>query len=171
MSVRRRTVGAVAMTTSALAILLAFHLAPTERLLAAYVLALAAIALIHLIRAFRGGLAPARLSRFEHALHERAKPVSRPGVFLAMDREIELGVAHAGRAHRRLLPLLRAAAAARLQASHGVELERGTAAARRLLGDEAWELLRPDRPAPTDPFGPGPPRETIAAVIGRVEQL
>jgi hypothetical protein len=43
--------------------------------------------------------------------------------------------------------------------------------ARSLLGEDVWELLRPDRPEPDDRHGPGIPRERIAAVIERVEVL
>jgi hypothetical protein len=88
-----------------------------------------------------------------------------------MDREIVLGSADADHAHRRLLPLLRAAASARLAARHGIELERRPELARSLLGEDVWELLRPDRPEPDDRHGPGIPRERIAAVIERVEAL
>ena len=43
--------------------------------------------------------------------------------------------------------------------------------ARRLLGETTWDLLRPDRPQPADRLGPGLPREEIAAVIARLEEL
>ena len=88
-----------------------------------------------------------------------------------MERELELGIASAGSAHHRLLPLLRSAAAARLAARHGVELDRRPEAARALLGEEVWDLLRPDRPEPADRFGRGVPRERVSAVIERVESL
>ena len=88
-----------------------------------------------------------------------------------MERELVLGIADAEHAQRRLLPLLRSAAAARLAARHGFELERRPEAARDLLGDEVWELLRPDRAEPEDRHGPGVPRDEIAAVIERMESL
>jgi hypothetical protein len=88
-----------------------------------------------------------------------------------MERELELGIANAGSAYHRLLPQLRAAAAARLASRHGVELDRRPDAARALLGEEAWEWLRPDRPEPADRFGRGVPRERVAALIERVESL
>ncbi|HKI93484.1 MAG TPA: hypothetical protein VJ986_14375, partial [Gaiellaceae bacterium] len=86
-------------------------------------------------------------------------------------RELELGAASAMHAHRRLLPLLREAAASRIGSRHGFELDRRPDAARRLLGDEVWELLRPDRPEPADRHGPGVPRRSITTVIERVESL
>jgi hypothetical protein len=88
-----------------------------------------------------------------------------------MERELVLGEADADHAHRRLVPLLRAAAAARVAARHGFELERRPETARMLLGEDAWELLRPDRPEPEDRHDSGVPREQIAAVIERVESL
>jgi hypothetical protein len=171
-SERYRLLTSAVTVTGVLGILLAVRPLPAERLLAAYVLALAAIVLLHFVRAYRGDVASAGRSRFEQALRERGRaPAGRPGVFLAMERELELGIAHAGQAHRRLLPLLRAAAASRLEARHGIELGRGSPAARALLGDEAWDYLRPDRPPPADPFGPGVPRETVTALIDRLEEL
>ena len=72
-----------------------------------------------------------------------------------MERELVLGSADADHAHRRLLPLLRGTAAARIAARHGFELERRPDAARALLGEDVWELLRPDRPEPEDRHAPG----------------
>ena len=82
----------------------------------------------------------------------------------------------AGRRKRRrlpspLLPLLRTAAAARLAALHGIDLVRSPAEAHARLGDDAWDLLRPDRPAPVNRHGPGVPREVLAQLIARVEGL
>jgi len=88
-----------------------------------------------------------------------------------MERELVLGSADADHAHRRLLPLLRGTAAARISARHGFELQRRPEAARDLLGEDVWELLRPDRPQPADRHGPGVPRAHVEAVIERVESL
>ena len=64
-----------------------------------------------------------------------------------------------------------AAASARLASRHGIELERRPEAARAMLGEDVWELLRPDRPEPADRHGPGVPREQVAAVIEALESL
>jgi hypothetical protein len=50
--------------------------------------------------------------------------------------------------HFRLRPRLRAIADDRLVANHGLALDRDPEASRRLLGDEAWELLSADRRQP-----------------------
>ncbi len=173
MKQNRRTVVWTATVTLALAILLGLRPLPVERLLAGYAVTLAAIALFHLVATFHHGTEPTRdARRFEDALRRgpKATPIRHPA-FIAMEREIELGTEHAGQAHRRLLPLLRTAVAARLALGHGVELEERPDVARALLGEEAWEYLRPDRPEPVDRHGPGPSRDTIAALIGRVESL
>jgi hypothetical protein len=162
---------AAALATVGLVVLLADKTLPTARVFAIWFVLLAGAALLALLRADEDE-APQATSRFEQALARGTRRAStRPAVFLGMERELELGSSRASYAHRRLLPLLRSAAAARLQSRHGIELERNPDAARTRLGEEAWELLRPDRPAPADPFGPGPSPETIAALIERVEAL
>jgi hypothetical protein len=155
----------------ALIVLLAIPRLSTPRALAIWVVLVAAFVLITLVRHSRahGGPEPAR--RFEAALRERKQTVSEPEELLRMDRELVLGSADADHASRRLLPLLRKAATARIAARHGFELERRPEAAHALLGDDAWELLRPDRPEPADRHGPGVPQKEIAAVIARIEAL
>jgi hypothetical protein len=54
---------------------------------------------------------------------------------------------------------------------HGVELERQPDVARRLLGEQAWDLVRADRPPPADSLGPGLREEEIAAAVTRLESL
>jgi len=164
-----RLIAPAAVATVALVILLALRPLSTSRALAIWVVLVAALALGGLAREARGG--ERRASRFEAALRRPTPAAAAPLELVRMERELELGVADATYAHRRLLPLLRAAAAARLAGRHGVELERRPEAARALLGDEVWELLRPDRPEPADRHGPGVPRELVAAVVERLEAL
>jgi hypothetical protein len=169
-SVARRLAVPVLTATVALVILLALRPLSTSRALAIWIVLVAGIALVLLVRHSRsGGRAQAR--RFEAALRGRPPAVTPPVELLRMERELALGIADATHAHRRFLPLLRAAAAARLESRHGIELDRRPDAARALLGEEAWELLRPDRPEPADRHGPGVPRGRVAALIERVESL
>jgi hypothetical protein len=148
--------------------LLALRPLSTSRALAIWIVVVAAIALVMLVRHSRG---PQHSSRFEAALRGRKEPPQPPVELLRMERELELGIADATHAHRRLLPLLRAAATARLASHRGVELDRRPDAAEALLGADVWELLRPDRPEPLDRHGPGVPRERVTAVIERLESL
>ena len=155
----------------ALVVLLALPRLSTSRALAIWIVLVAAISLVLIVRQSREHSGPRPALRFEAALRGRKPPASEPEELVRMERELVLGIADADHAHRKLLPLLRAAAAARLAARHGFELDRRPEAARALLGEDVWDLLRPDRPAPADRHGPGVPRAQIAAVIERVEAL
>ena len=166
----RRGAGAVVAASAALGLALALHPLPTERLVAIYVLALAAIALAALTRIVRPAFWD-HDSAFERALAKRGAHPMRPPELVRTEREITLGIASAGHLERRLLPLLREAAAARLAAKHGVELARRPEAARALLGDAAWELLRPGRPDPEDRNAPGLPLAQVEALVTRLESL
>lgn len=159
------------MAIVVLVILLAIPKLSTGRAVAIWVVVATALVLLAIIRHSREYGGPEPASRFEQALRGRKPAASQPEELLRMDRELVLGSADADHAQRQLLPLLRATAAARIGARHGFELERRPEAARALLGDDVWELLRPDRPEPKDRHGPGIPRERIVAAIERVESL
>jgi hypothetical protein len=168
---RRRVVGSVATATATLLLLLVIRPLPAERLVSIYVLVLAAIALASLTRLAQHELEGRRPSPFERALAERNERGPRPPELVRTERELVLGTSSAGHAHRRLLPLLRDAAAARLYAHHGVDLVRRPGRARELLGDETWELLRPDRPEPEDRNARGLPLAEVAAAIDRLDRI
>ncbi len=170
----RRAVGLVPPVTVALValiVLLALPKLSTERGLGIWVVLVTALVLFTLIQDRRGYGWSQPAGRFEAALRSKKPPPQEPVELLRMERELVLGSADADHAHRRLLPLLRGTAAARISARHGFELGRRPEAARALLGEEVWELLRPGRPKPADRHGPGVPRASIAAVIERVESL
>ena len=171
MRVARRLAFPAVLAAVVLVLLLALRPLSTSRALAIWIVVVAAIALVLVVRHSRGGRTPQHASRFEAALRGRKEAPQAPVELLRMERELELGIADASHAHRRLLPLLRAAATARLAARRGIELDRRPEAAEALLGAGVWELLRPDRPEPVDRHGPGVPRESVAAAIERLESL
>lgn len=154
-----------------LVVLLSLPKLPTSRALAIWVVFAAATVLLVLNRHARDRPSTAPAQRFEQALRKPRPTSPQPEELLHMEREIVLGSADADHAHRRLLPLLRDIAAARIAARHGFELDRRPEAARALLGDDVWELLRPDLPEPEDRHAPGVPHKSIVAVIERVEAL
>ncbi len=155
------------LVTIGLVIALGLHPVATNRILAAYVLALAALGLELMTRTLSSRSVSEQPSEFEQVLaRERHKP-TRPTDLLRIERELSLGVASAGHLHTRLLPLLREAAGARL----GFDLSRHPARAQALLGDEAWGLLRPDRPAPEDRHGTGAPLRKVEHCITTLERL
>jgi hypothetical protein len=67
--------------------------------------------------------------------------------------------------------MLREAATVRLATRQSVDIERRPDQARRLLGDDAWELLRPDLPAPADPHGPGISLGRLRRVVDALERI
>jgi hypothetical protein len=155
----------------ALIVLVAIPKLSTPRALAIWVVLATALVLFTLIQHRRGSSWSPAASRFEATLRSKKPRPPEPVELLRMERELVLGSADADHAHRRLLPLLRGAAAARISARHGFELGRRPEAARALLGEDVWELLRPDRPPPEDRHGPGVPPAQVAAVIERIESL
>jgi hypothetical protein len=165
----RRLTGPALAAAGVLAILLGIRPLSTSRALAIWVVLVAAIGLLLLVR--HSGEGRQGRSRFEEALRRPPAPASAPLELLRMERDLELGIAGAGHAHQRLLPILREAAAARLASRHGVELELRPEAAEALLGDDVWELLRPDRSEPADRFDPGVSRARVVAVIEQLESL
>ena len=80
---------------------------------------------------------------------------------MRIEREITLGTTSAGHLHARLLPLLREAASARL----------GSRLTRERLGDDAWELLRPDRPEPADRNAPSISVRRVNSIVTTLERL
>lgn len=112
-------------------------------------------------------LAPGALERAARPREEEAG-VAPPLVRLR--RALEGGTRVAGDFHVLLRPVLRSLAAGRLR-RHGVDLDRDEPAARALLGDEGYALVRPDRAPPEDRFAPGPSAAAVERLAERLEAL
>jgi hypothetical protein len=100
----------------------------------------------------------------------RSPSASVPSQLLRIERIVERSAESGLAAHNLLRPVLSEIAAARL-AQRGVQLSRDHDEARRLLGPEAWELVRPDRPQPPDGRAPGSARRELEAVLDSLEAL
>jgi len=132
------------------------------------VLALTAIALLALMRMARSDDEWARAtSQLELALEPRRPTRMRPPELVRTERDLMLSESSAGELHTRLLPQLRDVAAARLAERHDLPLRDAHA----IVDDDSWELLRPDRPAPSDRGAPGLPMRKIAHLIDTIERL
>jgi hypothetical protein len=164
---RRRVTALVVGTTIAVIVVLGLHPVSTTRIMAGYALALAAIGLDACVRILGAQSWRERGSLFEHVLSRKAPEPTRPSEIVRIEREITLGTSSAGHLHTRLLPLLREAASARL----GIDFDLHPERARAALGDESWELLRPDRPEPRDRSAPGLPMRRVRTVVDLLEQL
>jgi len=166
-SERRRVSTLLGFATLGLGIALAVQPLPIEQIAAAYVLVVAGILLASLTRILAASSTQDQLSQFEYLIARRPDEPGRPAELVRVEREITLGSSSAGHLHTRLLPLLREAAVARI----GADFERRPEHARALLGDEAWELLRPDRPVPIDRNGPGVQLRKLRTVLDSLERL
>ena len=154
--------------TIGLAIALGLRPVSTREILAAYVLALTCIALVALAREAHVAHDWDRsTSELERALAPRKAVRERPSELIRVERDVTLSVANAGELHARLLPKLRDVATARLAVDRGVSF----ANAREILGEDAWELLRPGRPEPADRNAPGLPFAQVEALVTKLESL
>jgi hypothetical protein len=114
----------------------------------------------------------ARLPVAEPPPAQRSRPpgTPRPSQLLRIERIIERSSESGLTAHTQLRPLLSEIAEARL-GRRGVQLSRDHDEARRLLGPEAWELVRPDRPQPPDGGAPGVAAHELEAALDSLEAL
>ncbi len=134
------------------------------------VLYLGGLLLAALVARTRGILPRAGKSAIEQALSVHTPPPERVAALVRMERQVALGITHAGDLHARLRPVL-VSIAEPLVAARGVDLDRDPARARALLGEEAWELVRPVAGPPRDPFGPGVPESRLAAAVDALERM
>ena len=141
-----------------------------ERVLDAYLLGLGALAMVALVRATEAAVPRQLVSEFDRAAEHVDEPREPLADLARVERALGLGAERAYDLHVRLAPMLRDVAAHRL-AARGIDLERNPDAARRALGDEAWEVARPDREPPDDRFAAGLPLATARAVVDRIERL
>jgi hypothetical protein len=166
----RVAAGAV-LVTALLAALAAAFPGARWNLVAAYELVVGAVALAGVASALRA-LRPrgweartpfdARRDREEH--REPLADLER------IDRLLVLGAANAFDAHHRVRPFFRELAAERLHAHHGVDLDHQPERARRLLGEELWEFVRPDRELGRR-SGPGLPLDRAVRLADALEAV
>lgn len=102
---------------------------------------------------------------------QKPGPVPKPSELLRTEQQISEGMRSTLGSHVRLRPALAEIAARRLTA-RGLALERiSTPDGERLLGEQLWELVRPDRPFPEDRYGPGVSAPELSAMLERLERL
>ncbi len=93
----------------------------------------------------------------------------RPPQLTRVEWLVEFATSTSFDADYRLLPELRTIATERLKGKRGIELYADRGAARRVLGDEAWELLDPDREAQR--VGKGIDWEKLDALVTAIERV
>jgi hypothetical protein len=161
---------AVLLTIALVVLLLTF---PGRRELIAHVYALivASILLLGLVRALRRTMPPSAPSRFDAALRRRRTRQERLPELARIEREVALGMTTAFDLHYRLRPSLRRTAGELLASRRGIDLDADREAARKALGEDAWEIVRGDREPPADRFGPGIDLGTLRSTVASLEAL
>lgn len=156
----RIPIGAIVVVTIGLAIALGLRPASVREILAAYVLALAATALVVLARLARTQEEWERAtSELERALAPRPPLRARPNELVRVERDLVLSTANEADFHARLRPMLLEIAAARVEQPE------------KALDRESWELLRPDRRLPDDRGAPGPSLARVGGLVDAIERL
>ena len=101
----------------------------------------------------------------------RASRRTPPAGLDRIEHETVLAIAGAFDLHYRLVPRLRALAAGLLRSRRSVSLADAPDAARAILGEDAWELVRADRPPPDDRLAKGIPPRELARVVDALEGI
>lgn len=134
-----------------------------------YALLVCGVALVVLVRAVRRADPP------ETPLRDPARSANRrrlpPPGLARLEQLAALGVASSFDLQYRLLPPLRSIAGGLLASRRRVELDGDPEAARRILGDETWELVRPARSAPQDRASRGISPAELTRVVESLERV
>jgi hypothetical protein len=134
-----------------------------------YLLALGGIAVLRLVGLTRRRRGPGERSEFDDALKVTVAEPVRIAERDKLAREVELGTQTAFDFHFRLRPTLVEIAHNRL-AARGISLENEDRA-KAVLGNEAWELLRPEREAPRERNAPGIGTAELRRLVGVLERI
>lgn len=113
---------------------------------------------------------PTRPSGFDDAFAPARATRARPVSLARVEREVTLATGTAFDVHYRLRPAVQSVASG-LLLRRGIDLERSPDRARPLLGEDVWELVRPDRPAPDDRTAHGLEPAAIERAIDSLERL
>ena len=121
------------------------------------------------LREIRWDDAPSLLARLR--ARRRPWPPDRVRQLEELEHAVDFSLTTAFDVHYRLRPHLVRIASHRLAARRGIQLEDDPEAARRVLGDAAWELIRPDRPPPADRNARGIDLPALRAVLRGLEAV
>ena len=135
-----------------------------------YLLGVGGVLLLALVRTTREGGSPTDPSDFDRAVVELSRRPSDSGE-LTLVRDVKQATRSAFHLHVRLRPTLQEIAAHRLWMRFGVDLGREQGRARELIGGNAWELVRPERPPPADRLARGTPLADLCVVVDELERI
>lgn len=89
----------------------------------------------------------------------------------AVERLLSVSVSSAEDEHVRLRPVALDIARQRLADHAGIRIDASPEAAAAILGPEAWQLVRPDRPPPADRRARGITPAQLRAVVESLERI
>jgi len=142
-----------------------------DALLEVYLLGIGGVLLLALVRTTSATGSGKRESDFDRAVADMGRRHPPDSGELTMVNDVQQSVASTFHLHTRLRPILREIAAHRLSMRFGVDLQREPDRARELIGVEAWDLVRPERPPPSDRLAPGPPASQLSKVVEQLEGI
>ena len=131
------------------------------------VLGLVFLAFMRLVQS----LYPRIPSPFDASLRRQQPSAERPGSLSRLEREVSMAGSAAFDVHFRLRPVIAELATELLSARRGIDLEREPERAHAALGDDVWELVRPDRPQPAERHGSGIDEARLGRVVTALEHV
>jgi hypothetical protein len=159
------------LATAALVVTLALLPGRRELALHVYGLVLAALALSWLVGVVRRANPVAEVSPFDLGLRGRRDLREPVAELERLEREVSMAASTAFDLHFRLRPRVQRIARQLLASRRGIDLHTRPEAARRLLGEQAWNVVRPDAEPPRDRSAPGLPLARLRDVVVALERL
>jgi hypothetical protein len=158
---------------AALALVIAMVLEPGHRPLEedVFVLVVGGMAVVTAVLAVRRAHPVSRHSAVAAALEPEPREAIAPPDLDRMERVLSMSTNAAFDVHFRLRPILSEIAEQRLADRRGLRLDAGDRRVRDALGEELWEIVRPDREPPDRRFGEGIEQSRLARVVERLEAL
>jgi hypothetical protein len=136
-----------------------------------YVLLVGTLAVFTAVLITREAFPSSTSSAIAHALEvEPAEPV-RPPDLERTERLVTISTATAFDFHYRLRLILREVAEQRLADRRGLRLDAGGPEVEAELGEELWDLVRPDREPPRERFAADVDRDTVERAVERLESI
>lgn len=155
-----------------LALLVVLLITPQRATLAIHVWLLVVLGLAFLtFMRYVQVLYPRVPSPFDASLRRRQPSAERPGSLSRLEREVSMAGSAAFDVHFRLRPVLTDLATELLSARRGIDLGRDPERAHAALGDDVWELVRPDRPQPSERHGSGMGEVELERVVTALESV
>ena len=95
----------------------------------------------------------------------------RPDALLRLERVMSMAGSTAFDVHFRLRPTITALASELLSSRRGIDLDHEPDRARAALGEDVWDLVRPDRPQPSEPHDTGMGEDALDSVVTTLEHI